>query len=279
MFAIFYSAARIDGIRFNRRVGVLRLLPLLLLLALVTAFACANAQSKKTRRAAAPQRQSESAKAAEQLAKTREKFIEATKEVKASLEPLLAIHEANARKAAEHVTTIKDLYAQGLVSRQQLEESEQAVVEAKAKAAAVRQQMATADAQIANTLVEIEAEEQIAKAPPVPVGRMVRTTAYLRYNAPGVWSLSEAWKVQRFFLEKFGRPLPVSAFGQSTIHDRWGLNHRDAMDVPLNPDGAEGQALLAFLRSSGIPFSAFRSAIPGTATGPHIHVGRPSHRQ
>ena len=45
-----------------------------------------------------------------------------------------------------------------------------------------------------------------------------------------------------------------------------------------NPDGAEGQALMEFLRASGIPFSAFRMAIPGTATGPHIHIGQPSHR-
>jgi hypothetical protein len=50
------------------------------------------------------------------------------------------------------------------------------------------------------------------------------------------------------------------------------------MDISLNPDGPEGKALLEFLRSNGIPFSAFRGAIPGVATGPHIHIGMPSHR-
>jgi len=67
-------------------------------------------------------------------------------------------------------------------------------------------------------------------------------------------------------------------FGQGSIHDRWRLDHHNAMDVSLSPDGVEGQALLGFLRANGIPFLAFRQAIPGTATGPHIHIGRPSHR-
>jgi len=67
-------------------------------------------------------------------------------------------------------------------------------------------------------------------------------------------------------------------FGQGSIHDRWRLDHHNSMDVSLHPDGPEGQALLGYLRANGIPFLAFRQAIPGTATGPHIHVGRPSHR-
>src|SRR5215813_14496295 len=40
------------------------------------------------------------------------------------------------------------------------------------------------------------------------------------------WSLADAKKVESFFFKKFGRPLPTSAFGQSDIHDRWGLDHR-----------------------------------------------------
>jgi hypothetical protein len=48
--------------------------------------------------------------------------------------------------------------------------------------------------------------------------------------------------------------------------------------VSLNPDDPEGQALINYLQSNGIPFSAFCMAIPGVATGPHIHIGMPSHR-
>lgn len=92
------------------------------------------------------------------------------------------------------------------------------------------------------------------------------------------WSLADSKKVESFFFTKFGRPLPTSAFGQSDIHDRWGLDHRQGMDVGLHPDSVEGMALVAFLRAEKIPYLVFRQAIPGVATGPHIHIGRPSHR-
>ena len=92
------------------------------------------------------------------------------------------------------------------------------------------------------------------------------------------WSLADATKVENFFVTKFGRPLPTTAFGQSDIHDRWGLDHRQGMDVGLHPDSPEGVALVDFLRTEKIPFLVFRHAIPGVATGPHIHIGLPSHR-
>ena len=41
---------------------------------------------------------------------------------------------------------------------------------------------------------------------------------------------------------------------------------------------SKGEALMEYLRANGIPFTAFHFAIPGVATGPHIHVGLPSHR-
>ena len=94
----------------------------------------------------------------------------------------------------------------------------------------------------------------------------------------GKWSLAEATKVKEFFFNKFNRPLPLSAFGQSDLHTRWGLDHRNGMDVNLHPDSAEGRALVAFLRAESIPYLVFRGPIPGVATGPHIHVGRPSPR-
>jgi len=92
------------------------------------------------------------------------------------------------------------------------------------------------------------------------------------------WSLADSKRVENFFFTKFGRPLPTSAFGQSDIHNRWGLDHRQGMDVGLHPDSLEGIALVEFLRAEKIPFLVFRHAISGVATGPHIHIGRPSHR-
>ena len=92
------------------------------------------------------------------------------------------------------------------------------------------------------------------------------------------WTLAEAIKVKEFFFSKFNKPLPLSAFGQSDLHTRWELDHRNGMDVNLHPDSVEGRALVAFLRAESIPFLVFRGPIPGVATGPHIHVGNRSSR-
>jgi hypothetical protein len=92
------------------------------------------------------------------------------------------------------------------------------------------------------------------------------------------WRLADAGKVKDFFMARFNRPLPLSAFGQSDLHTRWGLDHRNGMDVNLHPDSVEGRALIEFLRAESIPFLVFRGPIPGVATGPHIHVGNRSSR-
>lgn len=94
----------------------------------------------------------------------------------------------------------------------------------------------------------------------------------------GKWRLADAQKIQDFFLGKFKKPLPTTAFGQSDLHTRWGLDHRNGMDVGLHPDSTEGRALIEFLRSESIPFLAFRGPVPGVATGPHIHIGNRSPR-
>lgn len=216
-------------------------------------------------------------KPANELAKLREEFIKATKEYKAHLAKLLAIHERNVTKAEEQLVQSRSLFNQGLISRNQLGGSEAEVAAARDKVNETQRQLANADTQIADTLVEAQAEAHIAKRP-LRTGTLIRTTSYIHYSGSGVWALPDAWKLQRFFIDAFKKQLPVGVFGQGATHDRWRLDHRNAMDVSLHPDGPEGQALMNFLRAQGIPFLAFRAAIPGTATGPHIHVGRPSQR-
>src|SRR5262245_26455058 len=58
------------------------------------------------------------------------------------------------------------------------------------------------------------------------------------------WKISDSPKVENFFLSKFNRPLPLTAFGQSELHSRWGLDHRQSMDVGLHPDSVEGKILI-----------------------------------
>ena len=230
-------------------------------------FGHAQAQKKKSKQT----------KPVNELARLHEEFIKATKDYKASLEKLLATYQRDVARAETQFTQTRTLFEQGLVAKAQLTQSETALAAAKDKVAETERLMTTADTQIAQTLVEAKAEQQLARTR-LARGGTIRTASYIRYAGGDGWALSEAWKVQRFFLDSFKKQLPIAVFGQGAIHDRWRLDHRNSMDISLHPDGPEGQALLQFLRSNGIPFLAFRGAIPGTATGPHIHIGRPSHR-
>jgi hypothetical protein len=115
--------------------------------------------------------------------------------------------------------------------------------------------------------------------PPMPIVAADVTAAE---NANDIVTASRgrmSGDIKPFFLSKFGRSLPVSAFGQTRLHSRLGFDHRNSVDVALSPDSAAGRALLTKLRGFGVPYIAFRKAIPGIATGAHIHVGRPSHRK
>lgn len=212
-----------------------------------------------------------------ELARLRDEFVKASDEYKASLQKLLVFREADVRKSKAHFEQSKELYDGGLIAKNQLLESESALAEAQARVLEIRQQMTNADTQVANILLESRTETELAKGR-LPRGSLIKTTSYIRYQGASGWSLSEAHKIQNFFYSSFRTPLPIAVFGQGTIHDRWRLDHRNAMDISLHPDSAEGQALINFLRAHGIPFLAFRTAIPGTSTGPHIHIGRPSHR-
>jgi hypothetical protein len=237
-----------------------------------------SSKSKRKSSAASIKAKATQAKPTDELAKLREEYVKATNDYKANLEKLRASYEKGLPRAEEKVVQSKELFTQGLLSRKDVEASERALAELKDKVNEISARLATADNQIAHTLLEAQAEKSLAKLKPIPRGGLVSTAAMIRFNGGSGWLLSEAWKVQRFFLDAFKKPLPVAVFGQGSIHERWRLDHRNSMDVSLHPDGPEGQALLNYLRSNGIPFLAFRQAIPGTATGPHIHVGRPSHR-
>jgi len=235
----------------------------------------AQAQKKKTSR---PPAKTAPAQPVDELSKLHDEYIKATKDYKASLQKLLALYQASVKKAELKRDQTQKLFAAGLIARVDVEQAELAVTNAGLKVSETQQQINAADTQIAQVLVEVEGEKQIAKLGPIRRGSLIRTTSFIRYNGVGAWALSQAGKIEMFFQQAFKRPLPIAVFGQGAIHNQWRLDHHNAMDISLNPDGPEGVALINFLQSNGIPFSAFRTAIPGVATGPHIHIGMPSHR-
>lgn len=204
----------------------------------------------------------------------------ATTEFKSNVEQLLALYEDESKQAEGQLAKVKELLAQGLVTRSELETAEASATRTREKVAEAQVQFKNADVLISEALVEVEREESTPQVRPIrrAVNTLVQTRAYIRYGGARAWSLSEAAGIKQFFARRFGRVLPIGAFGQSALHNRWGYDHRNAMDVGVTPDTAEGQALMEYLRANGIPFLAFHFAVPGVATGPHIHVGLPSHR-
>jgi hypothetical protein len=94
-----------------------------------------------------------------------------------------------------------------------------------------------------------------------------------RFDGNGLFSTGTFTNVETAFTTHFNKPLPVSAMGETEVHRALGFDHRGRVDVAINPDQPEGVWLRSYLTEHKIPFFAFRQAVPGKATGAHIHLG------
>ena len=98
------------------------------------------------------------------------------------------------------------------------------------------------------------------------------------YEGDGIFNMGTFARVELDFEKQFGKPLPVSAMGETAVHRSLGFDHRGRVDVAIHPDQPEGRWLLEYLVEKHIPYFAFRQAVPGKATGAHIHIGPMSTR-
>jgi hypothetical protein len=98
------------------------------------------------------------------------------------------------------------------------------------------------------------------------------------FDGDGIFTTAQFSRIEGAFESRFGKPLPVSAVGETAVHRALGFDHRGRVDVALFPDAPEGVWLRGYLTSHHIPYFAFRQAIPGKATGAHIHIGPGSTR-
>ena len=240
---------------------------LVVTLAIVTA---AQVQAQ-ARRSTAP----EAARGNTRLEKAAADVIAATQSYRAALEKVLAIHERELARRNEMAELRQDLYERGVLSRREFEEGQRAQLEAQKSVEDTRRAMSDAD----RMMSEARTAESLARLAPLARGGYEETPGLVRYNGTAAWSLTgDLPRLQQFFLVRFGRPLPISALGQTALHDRMGFDHRNALDVAVHPDSPEGRALMEHLRLAGIPFIAAWGAIPGSTSGAHIHVGQPSPR-
>jgi hypothetical protein len=96
---------------------------------------------------------------------------------------------------------------------------------------------------------------------------------YTKYDGSGIFTSAELKILEIDYLARFAKPLPISADGETALHRSLGFDHRGRVDVAVTPDQPEGLWLMRYLESKGIPYFAFRAAVPHQATGAHIHVG------
>ena len=132
---------------------------------------------------------------------------------------------------------------------------------------------------LADIVAMIRSEQDASDQQPDPRsiadGAIARIT---RFAGENTFGNDEFKHVVLEFEKKFDHKLPVSARGDTALHRSMGFDHRGRVDVALNPDGLEGRWLMRFLEQQKIPFFAFRTAVQGQATAPHIHMGPPSTR-
>jgi hypothetical protein len=110
-------------------------------------------------------------------------------------------------------------------------------------------------------------------------GIQARTRGVIeRYDGAGMFREIDFARISVAFQKQFLKPLPVSAKGETALHRSLGFDHRGRVDIALNPDQREGVWLRNFLKNAKLPYYAFRAAVRGKATAPHIHLGPPSLR-
>jgi len=209
-----------------------------------------------------------------ELTRSRTEVLQKTKETRAGAEKLLALQEADFKRISEEYERRRELYYQGLISRNDLLQAEYAAVQAMLRMQADKRFLAETD----TALTEFTMRDELLRLPGLALGGYSETSSLLRFNGAAGFTLAEVAKIEKFFSSTFGRGLPISALGQTATHDRMRFDHRNSVDLALNPESTEGQSVLRYLRQAGIPFIAFRGAVAGAATGAHIHIGKPSPR-
>ncbi len=174
------------------------------------------------------------------------------------LTPAIAAEER--RRAEQHLAELREeaermgrLYEAGVVARREFEAAQNAVREAEnfLELARWREQ-------------ELEHEWELAR-------RVEEWRARGgRFDERTLGSLEAA------YLGRFGQPLPISALGMTETHAGLNFDHSGRVDVAVHPDSPEGRWLIQELAARDIPFLVYYGAVPGKATGAHIHLGLPS---
>ena len=183
-------------------------------------------------------------------------------------------HEASVREALAALEEGRRLHKAGALPAAYVEQAERDLAAAERELDEAQKALDEAD----RLLFEAALQQRLAVLPALPRGGFEDRAMLVRFNGAAPWSLKSVPALEQRFVAAFGRALPISAFGQTKVHDRLGLDHRTAIDVAVPPDSAEGQWLMKDLRAAGIPFIGVRGVVAGASTGAHVHIGPESPR-
>ena len=170
---------------------------------------------------------------------------------------------------------MQEMVSAGILSRSEAESStadfdraQQELDWAKSRATLVQEIAENARIQKGIAALELQAESH-----PDWAGKV-----YTHYEGSGVFTPADLQRLELDYTVKFATKLPISAEGETAVHRSLGFDHRGRVDVAVMPDQPEGEWLMHYLEAKKIPYFAFRMAVPGKATGAHIHVGPQSTR-
>lgn len=210
-------------------------------------------------------------------------LIAETLDTRVELEDLTEAQSTEATSAAARrlerqraqLAQLAQLVSEGVAPRTALIPLEEEIDRSRKLVDAMEQRARSLAEIVAMIRAEQEVSEQQPDQPSIADGGIARIT---RFTGESKFGNDEFKQVVLEFEKKFDHKLPVSARGDTALHRSMGFDHRGRIDVAVNPDGVEGRWLMRFLEQQKIPFFAFRTAVRGQATAPHIHVGPPSTR-
>lgn len=180
---------------------------------------------------------------------------------------MVAAAERRLERARAALRREQELAANGAIARNEAAPAAEEVRERETALTLARER-----AELFDELAAAARREQMAEAAPVATPLVERYDGAGHFDSSGLPTIAQAFQL------RFSETLPVSANGQTAVHEALGFDHRGRVDVAVNPDSPEGQWLRGYLETRHIPFYAFRAAVPGKATGAHIHIGPGSPR-
>lgn len=191
----------------------------------------------------------------------------------------IAAAERQVQRQQERIDQMRKLIDQGFIGATAIDPLQQELSTRQVRLNLARnlaQQMKT-QAALAQLEESIAASQQAARTESLGADTVVDGMEHFEGN--GEFNESGQLKlIAAAFDREFNKELPISADGETNLHRALGLDHRGRVDVAVAPNTTEGIWLRGYLKSHNIPYYAFTQAMPGKATGAHIHIGPGSTR-